>query len=630
MVRFLRAALLAVYLLDAAVPGLAQGGSGAFRYAALSWERADQNSREVIFTLRSSWRKNSEVFQPELTDETDLSLPVTLLGPKTPTFKVGDGETEHINLQLTIDQYDKSNSDFSSGGGWVSGYTIIRHTYLGDGPFTAEFSGCCRADSFDVEDFEVTAVVDLSTSSFSPALAVLPAVYTRPGGEFSVPTMHPEGLIGPTLLDGSLAAPTFRKATGLPQKTQDLDITVHPQLGTVHVGQSVPTGSYLFGVEVGLGGSNTHSGTQFLLYVKAGAAPPMLRPAVASESNRGSTGDVLYARRTGFTVSVFFDIVSATGSADDTYAIETAGTNLTKYGMTARVVYGATGRTPAAFELRWDKPCLGDAMHLALCFSAVRFSDNLPTGDKTAPGCIEVFVLEDEAPTFVTPQQDEVYTWMMGREYSFDILVRDPASTDLVSALRLARNTTMPAGAKLAPAAFTGNEGQTKFTWMPNPWSGGGEYQLCFTASDTPGSTYEQCRLGERSSSLCVTIVVPRCRYVVRARESLADVAAAFNTDWVQLWSLNPEITQPDLEIGFRPREQIEADPSKAHGAIINSGHLYRVDGGEYVSAIAYKFGITAKQLLFLNADVAAEGGEQSPLHVGQMLCVIPNSCLRD
>jgi LysM repeat protein len=63
-------------------------------------------------------------------------------------------------------------------------------------------------------------------------------------------------------------------------------------------------------------------------------------------------------------------------------------------------------------------------------------------------------------------------------------------------------------------------------------------------------------------------------------------------------------------------------------GTVLSTGHLYKVDSGDYLNAISFKFGTTLKHLLTLNADLAA--GHDNVLAVGTELCVIPNSCIRD
>ncbi|KAJ1486370.1 hypothetical protein T484DRAFT_1789969 [Baffinella frigidus] len=400
MARLLRGALLAACLVCAAVPGAAQSGTGHFRYGALSWERNGVDSREVTFTLSSSWRRSYEGFAVPVTD---TSLPVTLSGYVTPKLTVGEGSTEHINLPLRIEQFDKSGSTYEQGGDWITGYTIIRHTYSSDGPFAVTFAGCCVAGSYDKEHFSITAMVALSTSDFSPALAIIPVVNAEPGHSFAVPAIHPQGLIGPMLRDGSMAFFNFALPAGQPA-----GISMDAATGVVSVGASVAVGQHLLAVQVGLNHSMAKSGAQFLVNVRApGGTTAYLSPAVPSEDDsRGSGGDVVYSVRTGFAISVFIDIISPTAGA--TYQVSTAGTNLTLFGMRADVVYGAPGRAAAAFQLRWDKPCVGDAMHVAICFSAMQFVGGAPTGDRTAPGCIEVFILEDEAPVFLAPMQGDV------------------------------------------------------------------------------------------------------------------------------------------------------------------------------------------------------------------------------
>ena len=289
-------------------------------------------------------------------------------------------------------------------------------------------------------------------------------------------------------------------------------------------------------------------------------------------------------------------------------------------------------------------------------------------------------VREDEAPAFTSPDADATFHWQMGQPASFIVRVEDAARLDTVSKLVLADATPAPAAMALTKATVTGNVAELHVSWEPLPSSGGGSYTLCFQAADTAGVKYEHCRLGTRESERCVTIDVARCRYIVRARESLNDVAAHFHTDWVQLWSLNPELRRPDVEVGFNAN-------SSALGATIKTGHFYKVDRGDYLSAVAYKFGTSVKMLLHLNAVRALclslslslslsltharthahahmcthilcthmpvltrkhkcthhtphaqdlVGMQTSPdaegavLPVGKRLCIIPNSCLRD
>ncbi len=108
----------------------------------------------------------------------------------------------------------------------------------------------------------------------------------------------------------------------------------------------------------------------------------------------------------------------------------------------------------------------------------------------------------------------------------------------------------------------------------------------------------------------------------VRRQESMNDVAALFNTDWVQLWALNPNINSPDSEVGFN-------SDLMAKGAVLNTGHLYKAGTGDYVAGVAYKFGMTVKHLVNLNAQLARMT-DKAPISEGTHLCIIPNSCLRD
>lgn len=53
------------------------------------------------------------------------------------------------------------------------------------------------------------------------------------------------------------------------------------------------------------------------------------------------------------------------------------------------------------------------------------------------------------------------------------------------------------------------------------------------------------------------------CRYVMSPGHSLVDVAGMFETNWVQLWSLNPTLHTPDSRA--------------VNSTMINVGHKYVV-----------------------------------------------------
>ena len=51
----------------------------------------------------------------------------------------------------------------------------------------------------------------------------------------------------------------------------------------------------------------------------------------------------------------------------------------------------------------------------------------------------------------------------------------------------------------------------------------------------------------------CITVKVQKCVYCSRAGDTLASIAAEYDTDWLHLYTTNPLITNPDsLPVGSR------------------------------------------------------------------------------
>jgi len=387
-------------------------------------------------------------------------------------------------------------------------------------------------------------------------------------------------------------------------------------------------------VDVSVDGTDSASAVIQLLNI-SNTVPltPTLGMALPTESVlHGSSGtdDYMFEFRTGFKVEAH--VPFSPSAANSVMSLNLVGQ--LPVGMTS-AVEDVAGSTSKVLKLVWDKPCWHQNMarHVLVCFLVTETSTAAGTPAvspyaatdyvrRSNPACVNMLILEDTAPKFIEPAPESVFAWEMGRTSSFTIRVHDDAVLDTVAKLEVSPSTPLATAMVLSPVVVSGNSAHRQLTWEPLPSSGGGQYKLCFDTEDTPGITYERCRLGARAASLCVTVVVQRCRYVVRARESLNDVAAHFHTDWIQLWALNPELRRPDEQVGYR-------EDSSALGAAIKTGHLYKADSGDYLAAVAYKFGTSVKMLLHLNADLVG-AGQEDELEVGKRLCIIPNSCLRD
>jgi hypothetical protein len=641
-------ALCALAGLHSASAQQAPAGSGHFRFAAIHWEKqegAAVGPYAVNFVIRSSWRASYVGFHlGSVTLPLATSAPLMVLGTTTPSFTIV-AETANVTHSVLLNVTGQSAHPYSMGGDWVEGETVIPHTFSTKGPHRAVFAGCCRINMISgAGHFEQEVSIDFGRADFSPQVPVVPGAFLSPGNAVSFPAVHPKGMLGPKVVAGSVAIYKWRVlqtvnlasghtiANALPA-----GVTMNVATGMLQVAaQGAAHGMYQVEVDVSVNGTDSASSVIQLLNI-SNTVPltPTLGAAMPSESASplfpGSGAvDQLIRFRTGFKVEAM--VPFSASAPNSTLSLHSAAR--LPAGMTNTVdTDPLTGHK--RIKLSWDKPCWhqGMARQLAACFVVTETSTAggvAPMGfyaataymRRSTPMCLHLRVDEDESPKFSEPVAEHTFYWEMGRGSEFMIKVRDEALLDTVAKVDVAAATPLATGMVLSPAILTGNTAQRKLSWEPLPSSGGGEYRLCFETEDTPGLSYEKCRLGVRTASVCVTVVVARCRYILRPREALSDVAAHFHTDWVQLWALNPQLTRPDEQVGFKAN-------STQLGAAVNTGHLYRVDRGDYLAAVAYKFGTSVKMLLHTNADLITHKLEDK-LEIGKRLCIIPNSCLRD
>lgn len=146
------------------------------RALQLSWTRTAPDTVDFRFTasFRTSYYGNLKVG-----DNVNLG-----------SLRFGDGSSGSLNA--TVLQVDTVND-------WFIGSADVSHTYTGSGPYTAEFSDCCRlspplhVNNPDV-DYIVRSLVDLSQPS-SPISSMAPIVDCAPDTvcSFSIPAVNPAG-----------------------------------------------------------------------------------------------------------------------------------------------------------------------------------------------------------------------------------------------------------------------------------------------------------------------------------------------------------------------------------------------------------------------------------------------------
>jgi len=563
----------------------AQKYGGDFRYSMLRWE-VGSKPFEAIITLQTSWSSRNLKYTPTGSE-------FLLLGYRSPTLTITSPDFNpysHSDLVASVRNFSNSSSIESAyGGGWVMGETQVTQQFTSKGPHNISFSGCCWFGT--TNDFYQEIYIDFSVD-YSANLIGLQQVNVGPGSSFFIPALRPH--------PNEPEMYTY----GWSFCSDSLGLNLDHATGLVTVPASVSPGLNYLCINNAVEGAMSSSSSLFLLSYSSLEPTLNVQDIYPLPQAKMSNSLWHYTFYTGFPIhvnlSVRLDNGRFTGFLQDwsnpsPFHLDFDGEHL---------------------NISWIKPCLGQHNEFTHCYSFYQ-------GESVSrPFCVHIILDEDAAPVFKTPLPWTEFNWFMGKEASFQVLVEDNAPLDYISVLQVYPGTLWPPGLVISHADVNkANNASITLSLLPPPIAGGGRYLICFNASDTAGSRYTNCRRGTRDSTLCVYINVARCRYVVRPRETLEDIARLFWTDWVQLWAVNPDISHPDTAVGY----DLNSD---AFGATINIGHLYQVSVGDTVASVAFKFGTTIKNLLQTNADLIDQV-DLVTLQEGSTLCVIPNSCRR-
>jgi hypothetical protein len=148
---------------------------------------------------------------------------------------------------------------------------------------------------------------------------------------------------------------------------------------------------------------------------------------------------------------------------------------------------------------------------------------------------------------------------------------------------------------------------ETSMSWTPRREQEGGVYLMCFVVEESHGLVSTNSSRPER----CFEFIVTPCRKCALPGESLNHLSSSVGSEWLAMWSLNPEVKTPsDL----------------LDGLLINTSLTYRVVAGDSMASISMRFGTTVKFLLALNVDLTAEG----KLFPNSTICVLPNQGTMD
>jgi len=158
------------------------------------------------------------------------------------------------------------------------------------------------------------------------------------------------------------------------------------------------------------------------------------------------------------------------------------------------------------------------------------------------------------------------------------------------------------------------------FQWIPSPYHGGWTGLVCFDVCISTDGCPAVPGPDQICNTSCVSLSVQKCKWAVQMDDTFVEIAPRFQTNWLQLWYLNPLYGHPD-------QMSINALPSLTN-AVINVGQVYRPRWDDTLQLIAERFGISHQRLLDLNADLT--NISSTVLLDGiydQVICIIPDPC---
>ena len=194
----------------------------------------------------------------------------------------------------------------------------------------------------------------------------------------------------------------------------------------------------------------------------------------------------------------------------------------------------------------------------------------------------------------------------------------------------------------LAPRVIAGDsslrgEFEGKLQWIPSPYQGGWEGDICIEACvsttrcpATLGGAAEAC------SKKCYRVKVARCKWALQGEDSLIEIAPRFQTNWLQLWYLNPFMGHPDHASELTAAGVAAGQGQQTHGnegeqLEINVGRVYAPLWDDTLASVAERFGMTPERLVQVNADLTGmePGHLFSEWHgnTDDFICIIPDSC---
>lgn len=411
-----------------------------FRYGNLTWRVV--SGRTVEFTLTTSWRSDF------------ISNGFVRTGDGYYANQISNNITSNVNGVATLVQ-------------------VFRHTYASDGPFTANYSSCCRIGGLSNggSSWNVWTIVNLQGGNENSPVSSLPAVVNVPinssNATFQVPANDLDGdnltyrLATISELGGSGSIPP-----GLSINSETGEATINTSLSNYAEGQL-----WFAGIVISDGKASIL--IDFLISIKQQSTPPaFLFPPTPAD------GTVLQVSPGQ---NINFDVSASDTDAGDQVA------RLFVTGIPSGATFATASGNPATSTFNWT-PTSSDFGSKVLNFIA---EDN--AGVQSSSSVTIQVSLKPKFDIPPTPATNNHIIVEPGQLISYSVQASDPDPDDVVQIIMVegkdASGNKIPlyAGASFSPLPTSaGNPTSGTFSWIPQV-SDWGNRHIFITAEDSYG-----------------------------------------------------------------------------------------------------------------------------------------------
>lgn len=426
-----------------------------YRYGSITWNRANDVTRTVSFTINQAWRRTYYTV--------NFGDPVTVGSTVNTQVALNFGDaTAQVPIILTVTSVNLAEDFFT-------GTATINHTYSGVGNmFTASYLSNARLSTLSNnadQPFQSITVVNLGPGSIGSPVSTLPAIVNVPTGNpaatFSVPAVDPDG----TPL-------TYRLSTAAEMQapTQPAGLSINSTTGVATINTvGKPVGSLHNGAFTILDASGALTMTDFIIRIVNPSNPPVFDYAVTPLNNFN------YNIQPGQNLS--FNVKATDPDAGSSVSISAAGLPA---GVTFTPPLPTAPANPTTTNFSWTPTNAQLGVYVVSFIATDEFNIQTTTTVTISVNTNPVFIVPP------TPIYDGDYLILTGVLHVDNISAANPdpsVNTQIFSA-------SIPAGATITPALPTAFAAiaNTTLSWTPTPadW---GSHQVIFTARDANNKT---------------------------------------------------------------------------------------------------------------------------------------------